>query len=137
VACVYEEYYTPIPRRRQNQSQSVQEQHSPISFEGVSASIGGINASTPASKPSDGDVALMKNRIRDLERQLSQATGNTNKTNTPASLTIGTRDLPEASQDRIENGLFGAPRMLGRTVLHKSRQFGQSHWINGISVVSI
>ncbi|KAK5451414.1 hypothetical protein LTS15_008178 [Exophiala xenobiotica] len=133
-ACVYEEYYTPVPRRRQNQSQSVHEQHSPISFEGVSASIGGNNASIPASKPSDGDVASMKNRIRDLERQLSQATGNTSKTNTPASVTIATRDLPEASQDRIENGLFGAPRMFGRTVLHKSRQFGQSHWINGISV---
>ncbi len=82
----------------------------------------------------------MKTRIRDLERQLSQATGNTNNAsaqNAPASVANAGRGLLEASQDRIENGLFGAPRMFGRTVLHKSRQFGQSHWINGVSVVSI
>ncbi|MBV33932.1 MAG: hypothetical protein CMP47_00440 [Rickettsiales bacterium] len=155
--CVYEEYPPPVPRRQPNHnedhdpSHSVQVQHSPISLEGVSASIGGTstvscsgpplasstNASTPASKPSDDDVALMKTRIRDLERQLSQATGNTNNAsaqNAPASVANAGRGLLEASQDRIENGLFGAPRMFGRTVLHKSRQFGQSHWINGVSV---
>lgn len=44
-----------------------------------------------------------------------------------------TRELPDPAQCRQD--FFGEPRILGRTVFHKSRQFGQSHWMNGVAMV--
>ncbi|KIW15907.1 hypothetical protein PV08_05957 [Exophiala spinifera] len=43
-----------------------------------------------------------------------------------------TRELPDPAQCRQD--LFGEPRILGRTVFLKSRQLGQSHWMNGVAM---
>lgn len=76
----------------------------------------------------------MKSRIRDLEEQLSRA----NQMSIHSSVQAPTQDLgathPHAGETLgdVDSRLFGETQVITRSVIHKSRMFGQSHWINGV-----
>ncbi|KAI8960882.1 putative C6 transcription factor [Daldinia sp. FL1419] len=93
-------------------------------------------ASTVASYQSSQDIDFLKNKIRQLEERLSHS----NRTSqSPAQ---GPGSNIEAISSRIggtfyvhhEDPLSG-PQGISRSVTHKSRMFGQSHWITGMSLV--
>lgn len=77
----------------------------------------------------------MKSRIRHLEEQLSQATlksiqpaGSNSNTEIVTSGICGTAAVYRESR--------GSSQPIPRSVTHKKRMFGQSHWINGAVLVS-
>jgi hypothetical protein len=97
------------------------------------------NASTLTSQLSTHDVESIKNKIRDLEEQLTKAT--------PRSISSPSISPPsneQATSSRIggtfyvnrDSSLFGQTQTITRSVTHKTRLFGQSHWINVIPLVS-
>ncbi|KAI1454795.1 putative C6 transcription factor [Annulohypoxylon moriforme] len=93
--------------------------------------------STPASHSSQ-EVESLKSRIKQLEEQLSK----TNLTPSRSSASIPDSNI-EAIDSRIsgtfyihhEDNLSGQPPAISRSVTHKTRVFGQSHWITGFSLV--
>lgn len=90
---------------------------------------------SPTIKPTK-ELELMRNRIQHLEEQLSQANqrqnlpGRVEETETASSFLVGTFHLQH------ESHLAGHLNATSRSVMHKSRLFGRSHWINGVVVVS-
>jgi hypothetical protein len=97
------------------------------------------NATTLASQPSAWDVETLKNRIKQLEEQLSKAT-----LMPIQSPVLDLNSNIETTTSRIggtfyvhrDSRLIGQPRAIARSVTHKTRVFGQSHWINGVALVS-
>lgn len=93
------------------------------------------NASSPASQSSTQDVVLMRNRIKELEEQLSKATSSKS---TPQSQTSPLNSEIETATSQIGGTYYfhiDSPQGLTRSVTHKTRLFGQSHWIVGMSLV--
>ena len=77
----------------------------------------------------------MKKRIRQLEGQLYRTEMSAERVpslgpNLETSLGAGAFILPK------ESNLFGRAQTVSRSVMHKTRLFGQSHWINGAVLVS-
>ncbi|KAE9363170.1 putative C6 transcription factor [Stipitochalara longipes BDJ] len=94
-------------------------------------------ASSLASQPSAWDVELMRNKIRQLEEQLAIATPMSTQSpisapnstiETITSRFGGTFHIHHESRSLIQ------PETITRSVTHKNRQFGRSHWINIISL---
>jgi hypothetical protein len=102
----------------------------------VSEPIGGRSSATsPTSQISSRDVEAMKSRIRQLEEQLSKATQRpTQSSASVAQQKMGTTTLPigGAICTYVDSQLFGGAQVITRSIIHKSRMFGQSHWINGV-----
>jgi hypothetical protein len=81
----------------------------------------------------------MKSRIRQLEEQLSKATQTS-----PQSPVLPLISHIETTTSRLagtfyihhESGLVGQAQAISRSVMHKTRLFGQSHWVNGAALVS-
>lgn len=79
----------------------------------------------------------MKSRIRQLEEQLSKMT----PTSTQSPKSISNSNVETSASDiggtfyfHSESNLFGQVQVINRSVTHKSRLFGQSHWINGVTL---
>ncbi|PGH04424.1 hypothetical protein AJ79_07080 [Helicocarpus griseus UAMH5409] len=97
-------------------------------------------ASTSASQSFTTEVNSLKNKVKELEEQLQKATGRTahscaetpTSTSTPNIETTSSTLAGTFSVHR-ENRLLGEAQAISRGVLHKSRLFGQSHWINGVA----
>ncbi|KAI0130656.1 putative C6 transcription factor [Daldinia grandis] len=93
--------------------------------------------SAAASYQSSQDIEFLKNKIKQLEERLSQS----NRTS-QSSVQTPTSNI-EAISSRIggtfyvhhEDHLAGQPQSISRSVTHKSRMFGQSHWITGMSLM--
>ncbi|KAF4633621.1 hypothetical protein G7Y89_g4495 [Cudoniella acicularis] len=95
------------------------------------------NASTLASQSSAQDVKSMKSKIRRLEEQLSKAcpTSIPSPISTPKSvIETTTSDIGGIFHVHRESGLLGQPLGITRNVTHKTRLFGQSHWINAFAL---
>ena len=80
----------------------------------------------------------MKRRIRELEEQLSEATQMSTQSPVPTS-----NSNVETTTSRVagtfyvhESRSFDQPQAITRSVTHKTRLFGQSHWINGVIQIS-
>ena len=93
---------------------------------GRSSVAGSTSASTFTGQTSSSEIESLKSRIRDLEDQLSTS-AQTNSEH-PITLTSSLRSL--------DSRLFGRSAIVNRAILHKSRLFGQSHWLNGVALVS-
>lgn len=80
----------------------------------------------------------MKSRIRQLEEQLSKATQMSTQSPVPTSNSnIETTTSSIAGTFYVhESRLLGKAQVISRSVMHKTRLFGQSHWINGVALVS-
>jgi hypothetical protein len=96
------------------------------------------SASTPASQRSDHDVESMKTKIRELEHQLSKVTYKSAQS--PVQMSDSTINTTESSMAgtfhiHTESSVFGQVQFISRSVFHKNRLFGQSHWCNGVILV--
>ncbi|KAE8153572.1 hypothetical protein BDV25DRAFT_149100 [Aspergillus avenaceus] len=103
----------------------------------AAASIVGssTNAPTPTSQASGREVEAMKSRIRELEEQLAKATQGAPQASVPAPVVTVSAAVPVVDQSSltyVDSQLFGETQVITRSIIHKSRMFGQSHWINGI-----
>ncbi|KAH8900473.1 hypothetical protein GQ53DRAFT_128511, partial [Thozetella sp. PMI_491] len=81
------------------------------------------------------DAQSIKSKIRELEEQLARVS----QASTPASVSDASHrpetvsaamTIPLMSDD--VSSLYGQAHFIPRSVVHKTRLFGQSHWLNGI-----
>ena len=82
----------------------------------------------------------MKDRIKELEEQLSRLPNGSSVQSPPqtaiSSLLTESSYLTGALHVHRESRFPGDRSFISRGVTHKARLFGQSHWINGVTVVS-
>ena len=83
----------------------------------------------------------MKNRIKELEEQLGRLSSGFPAQSHPrtaiSSILTDNSYITGAFHVHQEARFPGDASVISRGVTHKARLFGQSHWINGITVVSI
>ncbi|KAF2656356.1 hypothetical protein K491DRAFT_704075 [Lophiostoma macrostomum CBS 122681] len=97
-------------------------------------------SSSPSNHASPAELVSMRKRIQQLEDQLSRASLRTHHTHLP-SLDLRPDSKIESSTStmggtfyvRQESRMVGRSQAISRTVLHKTRLFGQSHWVNGLA----
>ncbi|KAF7556686.1 hypothetical protein G7Z17_g1240 [Cylindrodendrum hubeiense] len=96
------------------------------------------SASSPAGPTLTQDVESMRSRIRQLEDALAKSTI---QSIYPSPLTPASSSSVETATSRLagtfhlhHSTMFGQARISSRSIMHKTRMFGQSHWINGISM---
>lgn len=163
-ACVYDE--EPQPPRPRPRSIQPDHRHTPAEVLSISnahgpAALAGSTASTcpdssasvdaePTSPATDTtqvsarNIDLMQSRIQHLEQQLYKATStpaHPAKVVTPAS-DIETTSSKFAGTFHVHGSntastLFGRSALMSRSISHKTRLLGQSHWMNGaVPIVS-
>lgn len=99
----------------------------------------GFTPPTPASNSSGRDVDILKAKIKHLEDQLSAAT---QRASSSIPSTPRWDSMTDASQIaggfhvRREAPLAGLEPTVSRTIMHKTRVVGQSHWMLGVGMVS-
>lgn len=86
----------------------------------------------------------MRSRISQLEEELSRFKRSVTSQSTGTSLATpddqtqatspGVGLLP-ASKDVHDSTIFGHALFTSRSVMHKKRLFGQSHWVNSLAMV--
>lgn len=94
-------------------------------------------ASTVASPQSDPNVEALKDRVRQLEQRLAETVAK------PAVQPPPVAPIPEVvTAGSTMTGLFhlqhekdaaSSAVAITRSIMHKSRLFGQSFWINGMA----
>ena len=160
--CVYENHPSQPPRQHLGHGQTTElglaqefrEPHHSIpidrassisrastvpSYPSKSLVASSTSASTLASQPSTRDVESMKSRIRQLEEQLSKATQTSTQPPFPTSnsnIETTSSCITGTFSVHHESRLSGQPQVITRSVTHKTRLFGQSHWVNGVALVS-
>jgi hypothetical protein len=116
-------------------SSSVAPSNTPLSL-----ANGSTQSSSFTSETSSLNVESLKARIRQLEEELSGS--NQTSTNFRAGLWDSSSNADTSNSSNkgagliLENGLFGQAHFVSRSILHKSRLFGQSHWVHGFAPVS-
>ena len=152
--CVYENHPSQPPRQHLGLAQESREPHYSMPIDRASSISRGstvpshpskslvassTSASTPASQPSARDVESMKSRIRQLEEQLSKATQRSTRSpvlTSNSNIETTTSCIAGTVYVHHDSRLFGQIQAISRSVMHKTRLFGQSHWINGVALVS-
>ncbi|OGE56308.1 hypothetical protein PENARI_c003G02725 [Penicillium arizonense] len=99
-----------------------------------------IAASTPSSHSSTREVEFLRSKIRELEEQLSKAAGTPTQSTAPtptSDIETTTSQLAGTFHVHNENlpSNHGESQVISRTFWHKTRLYGQSHWIGGISLL--
>ncbi|ORY19557.1 hypothetical protein BCR34DRAFT_471780 [Clohesyomyces aquaticus] len=89
------------------------------------------SASTPASLSSVSNVDTIRAKIRELEAQLPRKIREF--ATPPPTIETSTSSIAGVFHLQRENRLPGQAHVVS-SVLHKTRYFGQSHWINGLSL---
>ncbi|KAI9042745.1 uncharacterized protein KD926_005075 [Aspergillus affinis] len=144
-SCIYESHSPPsqpaqtLQRLATDENASYTSKQSIVSSNLSSSLAGSTTAPLPASQSSSQDVELMKSRIKDLEEQLSKATSSKSTPRSQASppnseIETATSQIGGTYYFQRENSSFGPPQGLTRSVMHKTRLFGQSHWIVRMSL---
>ncbi|KAK7414546.1 hypothetical protein QQX98_006573 [Neonectria punicea] len=95
--------------------------------------------SPPTDLPSTQDVEHLRSRIRQLEAELAKVSQK--PTQAPALASRPNLDSEPTAPRSLgpfrrhgESRLFGEVHILSRSVMHKTRLFGQSHWVHGTAV---
>ncbi|KAI1101418.1 putative C6 transcription factor [Jackrogersella minutella] len=94
--------------------------------------------STLASQSSSQEVEFLRNRVRQLEEQLSktkQITSRSPISNSDSNIETITSRISGTFYIHHDDHLTGQPQAISRCVTHKTRVFGQSHWITGFPLV--
>ncbi|KAJ5110451.1 hypothetical protein N7532_000986 [Penicillium argentinense] len=89
--------------------------------------------STPMSHSSIQETESLRSRISELEQQLS-ASRQQSVVNTPSphyNISTTTSHIAGTFHVHQESATAGQPPAISRTIMHKTRVFGQSHWMNG------
>ncbi|KAI0385597.1 putative C6 transcription factor [Hypomontagnella monticulosa] len=92
--------------------------------------------STRASQQSSQDVETLKVKIRQLEERLSRTNQTLSRSPAPSSnsnIEVISTGISGTFYVHHEDQLAGQPQGIDRHVSHKSRFFGQSHWITGFA----
>lgn len=95
---------------------------------------------TTSISSSPSDVDSMQRRIKELEEQLSRVTYNSRPStqappSSPTSYETVMSGLSGTFHVQVDDPLFGEAKASARSVAHKTRVFGQSHWVNGVILV--
>ena len=96
-----------------------------------------VNTSA-SSTSSPRDAESMARRIKDLEDQLARITyASSAGVTKPSSSNIETLStgLTGPFHIELEDRSCGVERASSKSVAHKTRVFGQSHWVNGAVIV--
>ncbi|KAK6392511.1 hypothetical protein LTR65_003642 [Meristemomyces frigidus] len=99
---------------------------------------GQTGAATFAIPPSVQNVESLRHQIKQLEEQLSKATSIPTASPVPAATSTtetASSKLGAAFHFQHDSGSSGQAQVVTRSVMHKTRLFGQSHWIHGITLV--
>lgn len=147
--CVYENIISQLPQRTAELSlgppdsapanktssigtSSTVPSRSPVSsFRATSSTA----ASTRPGHQAAQDVELLKYRIKQLEEQLSKAESSASLSPVQAMETITSR-ISGTFYVHYRDSLAGqSSRAILHSTTHKSREFGQSHWVNGLLIV--
>ncbi|KAF7592142.1 hypothetical protein BBP40_000629 [Aspergillus hancockii] len=151
-ACIYETHPSDQPRQQPSHGRTItldlaqEPRERPTTLDVASRPptvishasepiLGHSSATTPTSQVSARDVEAMQSRIRQLEEQLSKATSKLPQTFVPApqhNLGSTTSQVGGAIYTYVDSQLFGETQVITRSIIHKSRMFGQSHWITGV-----
>lgn len=94
--------------------------------------------STPASQSSSREAESLRIKVQQLEDQLSRANGRSSGLSAPSpSYNISTTTSRIAGTFHVQEEVpaDGHIPTNSRTIMHKTRVFGQSHWMNGIALV--
>ncbi|KAI1766820.1 putative C6 transcription factor [Hypoxylon sp. FL1150] len=146
VNCIYENPVSQLPHRTAELSLGPPDSSTPANNKKPSsigssssrpshASASPATASTRPSYSASQDVESLKYRIKQLEEQLSRAEQNASMAPPQATETITSRisgTFYVHHEDRLAGQSSGA---IPRSTSHKSREFGQSHWINGLIIL--
>lgn len=151
-ACVYESNSTPPPRQHLGLSPKARQ---PVpSISSYSTSRASTVSSYPssshvatsasesdlASQPSAQDAESLKSQIRQLEEQLSAVTPpsiqSPASTANPNNIDAITSSMGGTFYVHHEVHACGKPQATPCGVSRKTRLFGKSHWMNGVSLVS-
>ncbi|KAK0621637.1 hypothetical protein B0T17DRAFT_591484 [Bombardia bombarda] len=141
-ACVYENSIHPPASRSPRQLALSTDGSTTTSISSAAALLvpsQPSTASSPTSQPpSASEIESMKSRIRQLEEKLSKTT--------PNSMFFSSAPSSSSDVEITASRLFGAfhfhrdssssqPQPITRSVTHKTRFYGQSHWINGVALL--
>ena len=132
-------FSVPIDRDSSISRASTTPSHTSKSFAVCSTSVSAL----PSQSTSE-DVESLKSRIRQLEVQLSEKTQKSNLSSSPNSNPNVETITSRVASSHItgtfhvlnQSHLPGQGQTITRGVAHKTRLFGQSHWVNGIALVS-
>lgn len=99
------------------------------------SSQGGASSISTASTPPATDVESLKNRIKELEVQLQQvkkspAASQPWTANFTSNVEAGTTSIGGSFFIHHGNPALGQHPIVNRSISHKKRMFGQSHWMN-------
>ncbi|KAF1836560.1 hypothetical protein BDW02DRAFT_566987 [Decorospora gaudefroyi] len=157
--CVYNSHNhpTPISRVRLTQAQPAPISRSQDSVPLARTSIAsepslpnqvpnsrGTSSTTTSTPPSqssalDAESLRLKLRIQDLEEQLSKLAskpGNASLENPNSTLQTLDSTISGKFHIQCEGGSLGQQPPIARSVTHKTRFFGQSHWaVNGVLLI--
>jgi hypothetical protein len=114
------------------------------------SSVGKSSASSVTkTSSSTREVEVLEDRIKQLESQLRQQSLQEKLATHLASSQYNTVNVPSELPTTIASGLgesyfihgdrngSSQPMLISRSVSHKTRLFGQSHWINTVVFVSL
>lgn len=96
--------------------------------------------STPASNLSAVEVESLRYRIKQLEDRLSQDTRGDASSNAPSpnvDIRKTTSQIGGTFYTQREAPTASHAPIISRSIMHKTRLFGQSHWMNGVAQVSL
>ena len=95
--------------------------------------------STPASQSTARDVELLKFKVKQLEERLSKVGKSSVKSAAPSpnwDYRTTTSHIAGTFHVHREPPSEGQAATMSRTIIHKTRMFGQSHWMYGVAQVS-
>lgn len=110
----------------------------------ISSLTSTCTALSTSNSPSTFEIESLKARLLDMEEKLSQATSTAtsvhSKANrgTPPVHILQTTTSLAGTIDVIQDGRhIGHNQSISRSIAHKNRVFGQSHWMNGFVMVCL
>ncbi|KAI1412362.1 putative C6 transcription factor [Hypoxylon sp. FL1857] len=150
--CVYDNY-VPHPRDRTAElalDATYRESHYPTPSNSTASTLPSRRSRSPpraatstaattlANQQASREVESLRNQIKQLQEQLSKATRTSSRP--PASASDSNI---EAVSSRVSGTFYvhhedrstGESPIISRSVTHKTRVFGQSHWITGFALV--
>ncbi|OTB04516.1 hypothetical protein M426DRAFT_151853 [Hypoxylon sp. CI-4A] len=137
--CVYDSH-SPAPLQLGRGAR--RESHYPTPTSSSTGAAAAIPSQTSSSSPradssaSSQEIELLRDKIRQLEGQLAKAKQTPRSPDTSSkSIETITSHLSGTFHIHHDDQQSGQHRVVSRSVTHKTRVFGQSHWVTGFLLV--
>lgn len=92
--------------------------------------------SVSQSSTRDFELESLKQKVKELEKQLARATKDSHESPKSQCNNDTAMYMDRTFHFRVESRLFGGGEVFNRSIMHKTRLFGQSHWMNVAVMVS-